>query len=55
VEAHLLDFQGVIPCGTPVAIDLLAFVRKDRRFESIDALIEQMHADVATVRERLRG
>jgi len=55
VEAHLLDFQGVIPCGTPVAIDLLAFVREDRRFESIDALIEQMRADVTTVRERLRG
>jgi riboflavin kinase/FMN adenylyltransferase len=55
VEAHLLDFEGTISYGTSVTVELLAFVREDRRFESIDALIEQMRADVTTVRERLRG
>lgn len=55
VEAHLLDFEGTVPYGTSVTVELLAFVREDRRFESVDALIEQMRVDVATVRERLRG
>ncbi|MFA0749864.1 MAG: hypothetical protein SLRJCFUN_000267 [Candidatus Fervidibacter sp.] len=55
VEAHLLDFEGAISYGTPVTVELLAFVREDRRFERLDDLVEQMRADVRVVRERLRG
>ncbi|GBC98432.1 Riboflavin biosynthesis protein RibF [bacterium HR17] len=53
VEAHLLDFDGVIPLGTDATVQLLSFVRPDQYFERTEDLIAQMQADVAAVRERL--
>jgi len=55
VEAYLLDFNGVVPEGTKVALELVAFIRPDQKFDSADALIEQMNRDVQAVREKLKA
>jgi riboflavin kinase/FMN adenylyltransferase len=49
VEAWLLDFNGSL-YGEEVALREFRFVRAQQRFDSVDALLEQMHADAATVR-----
>jgi len=54
VEAYLLDFNGIVPEGTKVALELIAFVRPDQKFDSADALIAQMSRDVQAVREKLK-
>lgn len=50
VEAYLLD-RDVDLYGQTLKIDFIARLRGERRFDSVDALIEQMHADVARTRE----
>ncbi len=50
VEAYLLDFDGDLYAET-LRIDFLARLRGERRFESPDALVEQMNRDVARTRE----
>ncbi len=55
VEAYLLEFNGSIPQGTPVILELVAFIRPDQRFDSPEALIAQMNRDVLTVRERMKA
>ena len=54
VEAYLLDFNGTVPEGTKVALELIAFVRPDQKFDSADALVAQMSRDVQVVREKLK-
>ena len=49
VEAYLLDFDGDL-YHRRVRLELLDRLRDEQRFESIDALIAQIHADVAAVR-----
>jgi riboflavin kinase/FMN adenylyltransferase len=49
VEAWLLDFNGSL-YGQEVALRDFRFLRAQQRFDSVDALLEQMHADAATVR-----
>lgn len=49
VEAWFLDFNGSI-YGEEVALRDFRFVRAQQRFETIDALREQMRTDAATVR-----
>ena len=49
VEAHLLDFDGDL-YERRVRLELLDRLRDEQRFESIDALIAQITADVARVR-----
>ncbi len=49
VETFLLDFDRDI-YGQELAIDLMEFQRPELRFENVDALIAQMHADVAHAR-----
>jgi riboflavin kinase/FMN adenylyltransferase len=48
-EAYLLDFEGDL-YGRRVRIEVGARLRDERRFESIDALVEQIREDVAHVR-----
>ncbi|MGH7327407.1 MAG: bifunctional riboflavin kinase/FMN adenylyltransferase, partial [Polyangiaceae bacterium] len=48
VEAWLRDFDGTI-YGEHLMLRELRFVREQRRFDSPDALLEQMRADVAAV------
>ncbi len=54
VEAYLLDFNGIVPEGTKVALELIAFVRPEQKFDSADALVAQMSRDVQAVREKLK-
>ena len=49
VEAFLLDFEDDI-YGRDLRLDFLARLRGERRFESVDALVEQMAADVQEIR-----
>ena len=50
VEAYLLDFDGDL-YGRTLRIDFLARLRGERRFESPEALVEQMRRDVRRTRE----
>lgn len=49
LEVFLLDFDGDI-YGRLVEVDFLAAIRDERRFESLDALIEHIRHDVAQAR-----
>lgn len=49
LEAHLLDFDGDL-YGQMLRIELVALLRDQRSFSGIDALIEQLHHDVAETR-----
>ncbi|MCW3068634.1 MAG: bifunctional riboflavin kinase/FAD synthetase [Solirubrobacterales bacterium] len=49
VEAYLLDFEGDL-YGSELRLDFLERLRGERRFESPEALIEQMHRDVERTR-----
>ena len=52
VEAHLLDFQGDLydEVGT---VELVARLRGQERFGSVEALVDQMSSDVAQTRRTL--
>jgi FAD synthase len=39
--------------GRPLALDLIARVRAEQRFASIEALVKQIQMDVATVEQLL--
>jgi len=45
VEAHLIGFDGDL-YGETLRIAFLDRLRGERRFESVDALVEQMNRDV---------
>jgi riboflavin kinase / FMN adenylyltransferase len=49
VEAYLLDWAGDL-YGQQLTIEFLARLRGERRFDSVDALIAQMHRDVEDAR-----
>ena len=49
VEAFLLDFDGDI-YGRELRLDFLERLRGERRFDSVDALVEQMGRDVDETR-----
>jgi len=50
VEAHLIGFEGDL-YGQELRIAFLERMRGERRFDSVDALVEQMHRDLAQARE----
>jgi riboflavin kinase / FMN adenylyltransferase len=50
VEAHLIDFDGDL-YGQELRIAFLERLRGERRFDTVDALVEQMRLDVAQARE----
>jgi riboflavin kinase/FMN adenylyltransferase len=50
IEAYILDFDGDL-YGRELRLDFLARLRGERRFETAEALIEQMHKDVERTRE----
>jgi riboflavin kinase/FMN adenylyltransferase len=54
VEAYLLDFQGDL-YGHEMTVEFLARLRGERRFGSVEALVEQMNADVERTRELVGG
>lgn len=49
VEAYLLDFSGDL-YGLPIRLSFGKRLRGERRFDSVEALIEQMHHDVDETR-----
>lgn len=53
VEAHLLDFDEDI-YGESLELEFLERVREERRFASIDALVEQIGKDVNQARAALQ-
>ena len=54
VEAHLIDFEGDL-YGQQLRIAFLERMRGERRFDSVDALVEQMQRDVVQAREICAG
>ena len=55
VEAYALDRTDLDLYGLHAAIDFAARLRGTLRFDSIDALVEQMHLDVAQARDICAG
>ena len=53
-EAHVIDFEGDL-YGAEVDLSFEGRLRGEQRFESVDALREQIARDVAAARERLAG
>ncbi len=51
VEAYLLDFEGDL-YGQPLRLGFVAHLRPELKFDSVDALIAQMHQDVDDTRRR---
>lgn len=51
-EAFLIDFAGDL-YGRELRLDFLKRLRGEKRFVSVDALVEQMHADVERTRALL--
>jgi riboflavin kinase/FMN adenylyltransferase len=52
LEAHLLDFDGDL-YGEPAKVRFVHFLRSERKFDGIDALIEQLRSDVESTRTLL--
>ena len=52
LEAHVFDFDGDL-YRKHLHVDFIAFLREERRFDDLDALIAQMHEDAAQAREIL--
>ena len=52
-EAHLIDFDDDI-YDTCIAVTLVARMRRQERFDSIDELVAQLRADVAACTNLLR-
>jgi len=50
VEAHLIDFEAEL-YGRTIRIAFLERLRGERRFDAVEALVEQMRADVERARE----
>jgi riboflavin kinase/FMN adenylyltransferase len=53
IEAFLLD-RDVDLYGHTLAVEFLRRLRGERRFDSVDALIEQMQSDVELTRDVCR-
>jgi riboflavin kinase/FMN adenylyltransferase len=49
VEAYVLDFDGDL-YGERLALDFVARLREQRRYDGVDPLVEQMRQDVADAR-----
>jgi len=52
LEAHLLDFEGDL-YGAALSVALVGFQRPELAFDSVEALVAQMQADIAEARTRL--
>ncbi len=50
LEAHLIDFEGDL-YGEAARIRFVGFLRSERKFEGIDALVEQLKQDIEHARQ----
>lgn len=53
LEVHLFDFDGDL-YGQRLEVEFVAKIRDEAKFESLDALVAQMHRDAAAARSALR-
>lgn len=53
VEAHLLDFRGEL-YGREIKLEFVARLRDEMKFPSVQALLEQIRADIAQTRKILQ-
>lgn len=53
IEIHLFDFTGDL-YGKEMEVDLVARIREERRFSSVEALLEQLRKDEAASRAILK-
>jgi len=52
LETHIYDFKGDI-YGKRLEVQLVAYLRPEKRFDSLDLMIDQMHLDSAEARRIL--
>ncbi|MEA2340087.1 MAG: riboflavin kinase / adenylyltransferase, partial [Solirubrobacteraceae bacterium] len=52
IEAYLLDFDGDL-YGTGLRLEFVKRLRGEKRFESVDVLVEQIGRDVGETRALL--
>ena len=52
LEVHLFDFEGEL-YGAELEVEFVARLRDEQRFESVAAMVEQMHRDAAAARAAL--
>ena len=52
VEAHLIGFEGDL-YGQKLALDFEFWVRNERKFPSLEALVSQINTDIEEVKRRL--
>ena len=52
-ESHLFDFSGNL-YGQTLTVEFLKFLRPERKFDSIDALAEQVRADIETAKRSVK-
>jgi riboflavin kinase/FMN adenylyltransferase len=53
IEIHLLDFEGDL-YGQSLNIEFLTYLRKEKKFETVQSLIDQIHRDVQEAREYIK-
>ncbi len=52
LEVHLFDFRGEL-YGAELEVEFVARLRDEQRFESLEAMVQQMHRDAAAARTAL--
>ena len=52
LEVHLFDFDGEL-YGAELEVEFVSRLRDEQRFESLDAMVAQMHRDAAAARAAL--
>jgi riboflavin kinase/FMN adenylyltransferase len=52
LEVHLFDYQGEL-YGAELEVEFVARLRDEQRFESLEAMVAQMHRDAAAARTAL--
>ena len=54
IEAYLLEYDGDL-YGKPMRLEFVSYLREERKYDTIDALLTQMRADVQDTRRTLSG
>lgn len=49
-ETHIFDYQGDL-YGKEITVDFISFLREEKRFDSVDALSQQVHTDIETAKK----
>lgn len=54
IEVHVLDFSGDL-YGETISVQFFHYLRTEKKFSSAEALVEQIHADVAQARQWIQA